>query len=271
MRRPTFSVAPTGYARGMGDEKAKERSRATFDRLAANYEHTLAGWHSRRMKDAALQCFRHPGRGSVLDVGCGPGLLLRALAERDPEMSLAGLDISPEMIRVAKEVLEARADLRVGDAEALPWDDDWFDYLFCVDSFHHYPHPERALSEMQRVLKRGGHLILADPTAPPVIRQLANAVNPLLHGGDVRMYSDREMMRMLNAQGFEQARWSDVGPWGFIVTALAPPTSHRRDAAAKRRALSVVHDIPGSVAHRSRDETSTQADGSEHEAIDRNR
>ena len=205
----------------MSYEKAKEHSRTTFDRLAANYENTVAGWHSRRMKGVALQRLGTRIRGSLLDVGCGPGLLLKTLAEQDPGMSLAGLDISPEMIRIAKEGLGNRADLRVGDAEALPWEDARFDSLVCVDSFHHYPHPQAALAEMRRALRSGGRLIIADPTAPPVIRQLANIVNPLLRRGDVRMYGEREMKRMLKAHGFEKMEWSIVGVWGFVVTALA--------------------------------------------------
>ncbi|HLJ59671.1 MAG TPA: methyltransferase domain-containing protein [bacterium] len=205
----------------MSDERAKRRSRTTFDRLAANYENTLAGWHSRRMKEAALQRLGSRVHGPLLDIGCGPGLLLQTLAERDPAMFLAGLDISPEMIRIAKEGLGPRADLRVGDAETLPWEGARFDCLVCVDSFHHYPHPQAALAEMHRVLRSGGRLVVADPTAPPIIRQLANIVNPLLGMGDVRMYGPREMKRMLEAQGFEQVEWSTVGIWGFVATAVA--------------------------------------------------
>ncbi|HXX36703.1 MAG TPA: methyltransferase domain-containing protein [bacterium] len=202
-------------------EKAKEHARTTFDRLAGNYESTMEGWHSRRMKAAALRCLGNALCGSLLDVGCGLGLVLETLAERDPGLALAGLDISPEMIRIAKERLGTRADLRLGDAEALPWEDHRFDYVVCVDSFHHYPHAIRALAEMHRVLKRGGRLTIADPTAPPILRQLANAVNPLLHRGDVRMYDQRETVRMLEAQRFERIRWSRAGIWGFVVTALA--------------------------------------------------
>jgi SAM-dependent methyltransferase len=93
------------------------------------------------------------------------------------------------MIKLAKERLATRADLRVGDSEALPWEDDRFDYVVCVDSFHHYPNPERALTEMHRVRR-----------------------------GDVRMYEWREIISMLHAHGFERAEWCPAGSW-----ALSPP------------------------------------------------
>jgi ubiquinone/menaquinone biosynthesis C-methylase UbiE len=201
-------------------EKAKEHSRDAFDRLAAKYENSLEGGHSRAMREAALNRLGRPIAGSLLDVGCGPGLLLEVLVERE-EVSVAGIDISPEMIRVAKDRLGVRADLTLGDAESLPWKDDQFDCAFCVDSFHHYPNPERGLAEMHRVLKRGGRLLIADPAAPPVIRQVANLVNAFLRHGDVRIYTRCEMTRMLKAQGFEKIEWYTSGLWGFVVTALA--------------------------------------------------
>jgi SAM-dependent methyltransferase len=83
----------------MGSERAKEFARDLFDRQAVRFETTFAGRHSARMKEAALACVK-PRRGTVLDVGCGPGLLLAMLAE-SPELKLAGLDIAPEMVRIA--------------------------------------------------------------------------------------------------------------------------------------------------------------------------
>jgi ubiquinone/menaquinone biosynthesis C-methylase UbiE len=204
----------------MGMEKAKEHSRNAFNRKARRYEETLAGWHSEKMKKAALACLTSPVQGALLDVGCGPGLLLATLAAQYPELKLAGLDIAPEMVRVATERLGKRADVRVGDSEAPSWQDGSFDYVVCVDSFHHYPNPQRALSEFHRVLKSRGHLILADPTAPSLIRKIVNPLNRLLRNGDVKMYDRQEITEMLTACKFEESEWHVVGRWGFVATAV---------------------------------------------------
>jgi ubiquinone/menaquinone biosynthesis C-methylase UbiE len=205
----------------MNSEKSKELSRNAFNRSAANYENTVAGWHSRKMKEAALDRLEQPINGSILDVGCGPGIFLNMLARENGELSLAGLDIAPEMIRVAKERLGPLADLKLGDAESLPWEDNRFNYVSCIDSFHHYPNPARVLREMHRVLRRGGRIVMADPSAPVVMRQIANLLNPLLRRGDVKMYGQREMMSLLDAGGFQQAAWSNEGLFGFVVTAIS--------------------------------------------------
>lgn len=202
-------------------QRAKQHSRDAFNRKAARYEATLAGWHSGKMKKAALACLEPPVRGALLDVGCGPGLLLATLAENYPELRLAGLDIAPEMIRVAQERLGSRADLRIGDSESLPWEDCVFDYVFSVDSFHHYPNPLRALAEFHRVLKGGGRLVVADPTAPSPIRQIVNPLNRWLRNGDVKMYDRREMSGMLDTCRFQITDWRTVGGWGFVASARA--------------------------------------------------
>src|SRR5262245_32278207 len=202
-------------------ERAKEHAKRMFNRYADRYEATIAGRHSDRMKKAALACLEQPIHGALLDVGCGPGLLLATLPANYPELSLAGLDIAPEMIRVATERLQGRADIRLGDAESLPWAEDSFDYVFCVDSFHHYPNPQRALREFRRVLKPNGRVILADPTAPLPIRRLLNRVVRFVRHGDARMYDKREMTNLFGASGFEPITSCDVGSWGFVASARA--------------------------------------------------
>jgi ubiquinone/menaquinone biosynthesis C-methylase UbiE len=104
----------------MGSERAKRLAREMFNRQAEGYETTLAGRHSARMKKAALACLEGSLRGALLDVGCGPGLLLSSLAANHPGLRLVGLDIAPEMVRIATERLGARAEIELGDAESLP-------------------------------------------------------------------------------------------------------------------------------------------------------
>jgi ubiquinone/menaquinone biosynthesis C-methylase UbiE len=201
----------------MGSERAKEFARDLFNRQAVRFETTFAGRDSARMKNAALACVR-PRSGALLDVGCGPGLLLAMLAD-SPELKLAGLDIAPEMVRIATERLGTRAEIQLGDAESLAWEDASFDYIFCVNSFHHYPNPKRVLSEFHRVLKPDGRLVLADPTAPLPIRGLMNAVVQFLRWGDVRLHDKRGITILFDSCQFQLIDWRTCGFWGFVASA----------------------------------------------------
>jgi ubiquinone/menaquinone biosynthesis C-methylase UbiE len=201
----------------MGSERAKEFARDLFDRQAVRFETTFAGRHSAKMKKAALACVK-PRRGALLDVGCGPGLLLAMLAD-SPELKLAGLDIAPEMVRIATERLHTRAEIKLGDAESLAWEDASFDYIFCVNSFHHYPNPKRVLSEFHRVLKPDGRLVIADLTAPLPIRGLMNSVVQFLRWGDVRLHDKRGITILFDSCQFQLIDWRTCGLWGFVASA----------------------------------------------------
>ena len=86
----------------------------------------------------------------LLDVACGPGLVLRAARERGVEAS--GVDLSREAIELAHELLPG-IDARVGNAEQLPFDDATFDGVTCLGSLERFLDRGRALQEMKRVAK----------------------------------------------------------------------------------------------------------------------
>ncbi|MGC1907180.1 MAG: class I SAM-dependent methyltransferase [Candidatus Acidiferrum sp.] len=169
---------------------------------------------------------RQTSKRHLLDVGCGPGLLLAMLAD-SPELKLAGLDIAPEMVRIATERLRTRADIKLGDAELLAWEDASFDYIFCVNSFHHYPNPKRVLSEFHRVLKPDGRLVLADPTAPLPIRGLLNSVVQFLRWGDVRLHDKRGITILFDSCQFQLTDWRTCGFWGFVAPRGLADAFHR--------------------------------------------
>jgi ubiquinone/menaquinone biosynthesis C-methylase UbiE len=196
----------------------KERSRVAFDRQAADYDTKQYGRHARWLQPEVLEEVHRLEPLSLLDVGCGTGALLDAFlksadwadaggGEAAPAIEVFGIDLSPQMLALARRRLGERAQLQVADAEALPLDDDAVDVTVCVDSFHHYPRPDVALAEMRRVTRSGGTVIVADWHVGAPGRQLMNAIVPHVPGGDVRIYSEREMRDLAAAAGFSRLRW----------------------------------------------------------------
>ena len=136
---------------------------------------------------AALQ----PGE-RVLDVACGTGLIARLADERVGSAgSVVGLDISPDMIGVAKAASgDSAIDWHVGDATSLPFPDGSFDVVLCQMGLMFMPDPVAAVASMRRVLAPGGRLVVNTPgTIQPAFeimeRAIIDHISPEL-GGFVR-------------------------------------------------------------------------------------
>lgn len=119
------------------------------------------------VRAAAPQLARPPG--DILDIGCGSGWWLRALAESGiaPER-LYGVDLLGSRVQTVSESLPG-AHVRVGDARALPWPDArfWVVTLFLVLSSEDSTESQtRSLGEARRVLAPGGHLFVWEPRFP---------------------------------------------------------------------------------------------------------
>ncbi len=109
-------------------------------------------------------------RGSILDIGTGPGWLLLSLYRRCPQLELVGIDVSDPMVRKARgNILAAglahAVRVEKADAKHLPFVDRSFDAVVSTGSVHHWKAPELALAEVYRVLKPGGHALLYDVAA----------------------------------------------------------------------------------------------------------
>ncbi|MBS5500224.1 MAG: methyltransferase domain-containing protein [Collinsella stercoris] len=111
-----------------------------------------------------------------------------------------------------------RADVLLCDAERLPFCDGSFDAAWCNDSFHHYPDPERAAFQAWRVLAPGGTFIIGDAWQPAPARAIMNAWMPHSREGDVRIYSEAEMRRILGTW-FSDVSWRRVGQTACVAVA----------------------------------------------------
>ncbi len=151
----------------------EERLRQKFDRKAqAGPEPQEA--HLRRLAEAAVALAAVQTDERVLDVGCGEGWLCRRLAPRCPEGAVVGIDISGEMIHLARErSLDFENVLHtLGSAEEIPWTEDYFTRVLSMEAAYYWSSPERAAAEMFRVTAWGGRFdtLLSFYRENPVVR-----------------------------------------------------------------------------------------------------
>ena len=114
------------------------------------------------LKLVGIRMFR-PSKGmNILDVGCGTGSHLE-LYQRY-KCDLFGIDLSPSMLSVARERLGDTAQLDLGNATEMPYEDDKFDLVISMLSLHEMSPDTRSavIGEIKRVLKSDGRLLLID-------------------------------------------------------------------------------------------------------------
>lgn len=180
------------------------RDVAAFNDRAAGYDFGWRGQLHHEIADRtarlAVATVAAPNR--VLDVGCGTGYLLRALAShyRDAEQ-LVGIDAAPEMVKTANAVTQDdRLTFAIGVAEHIGHPDDTFDLIVSTTSFDHWSDQQAGLTECARVLRPGGHLVLVD--------QFSWWLTPtLLTSRRGKARTRRRATRLLLRVGFCSPRW----------------------------------------------------------------
>lgn len=154
---------------------------------------------------------------SVLDIGCGTGVLTRLAADSvGPAGRVTGIDPAAKMIEVARKNAIAegsRAEFRLGVAEALDFEDNRFDCVLSSAMLHHLP-PDlkiKCLSEALRVLKPGGRLVLVDVDRP-TNKAWWVVLWPLLFWPFTEAQVKGRIGEMTLKSGFSRAE--RVGGWG---------------------------------------------------------
>jgi len=137
-----------------------------FTRQAAPFANSAA----MRDEDALRLLVDFSGAGAddtVLDVACGPGLVVAAFARTCRRVT--GIDLTPAMIEKAREHATelglTNVEWRVGNVLPLPFADRSFSVVVSRFAFHHFPDPLAVLCEMARVATRPGRIVVADMAA----------------------------------------------------------------------------------------------------------
>lgn len=212
----------------------KEALGDAYTRAAPAYDHTAGGIYLKALWTLMpfVEVTKQP---AVLDVGCGTGINLLEIARAlGPCRSLVGVDLSPGMLEIARRKAAAaglEATFSVGDAESLELPDASFDLVVCNSVYHWFPDRARAISELARVLRPGGQLLLATLAFPGYEEwiELVDAAWKKLYGRTSEALPDMptpfELTILLRASGLELDHFKyQIGPSlirdvrGFLTT-----------------------------------------------------
>ena len=150
------------YSNFRADVVAAVRAEAFGDDYGQN------GWQTAGEQDRFIEALSLDGSSRLLDVACGSGGPSLRIAQK-VGCSVVGVDLHVDGVAMATSTaaergLTEKAEFRQADAsQPLPFDDESFDGVLCIDAINHLEDRERVLAEFARVLKPGGRLLYTDP------------------------------------------------------------------------------------------------------------
>jgi len=162
----------------MSEDKGSNSFYKKLKRQSSLYDDFVAGktwfsrlfnlifWHESSLVPEAkntLEMIPNNFSGKMLDVPCGTGVFTKDLYLSMQKAQIIAFDYSQQMIDRFKLALEGKDYSHItfvqGDVGALPYNDDSFDLVLCMNGYQCFPDKDRALTEIKRVLKHGGLLI----------------------------------------------------------------------------------------------------------------
>jgi ubiquinone/menaquinone biosynthesis C-methylase UbiE len=132
---------------------------------------------------------------SILDAGCGTGSTIQFLNDYGVTY---GVDVSSVATAFCRK--RGLKNIKTGDVSKLPYDDNFFDIVSCMDVLEHIEDENKAVKELYRVLKPGGELILTVPGLPFIFSEHDKAQ------GHFRRYSRNDVRELLESNGFREKR-----------------------------------------------------------------
>lgn len=179
----------------------EEKSKKHYNRIADHYDESFDGKFTVKFKNILLDEIRIKPGDCVLDVACGNGTLLKMISERYA-MKGYGVDIAEKMIENAR-IKCPEMVFEVKPCDHTAFEKQMFDVITICVAYHHFPDVKAFAKEANRLLKPGGLLYIAEGHLPWLVRILFNPWVPLSAGGNVKIYSAREIQKNFKDNGFE--------------------------------------------------------------------
>jgi len=117
----------------------------------------------RRFHRQIASLLKATGAEKILDAGCGEGFVVSYLLQGNDRLAITGIDCSPQAIEMARQMVPGVL-FDVGDLREMPYGDDSFDLVMCLEVLEHLPDPHKGLRELRRVTS--AHCLVSVPHEP---------------------------------------------------------------------------------------------------------
>lgn len=203
-------------------DSTQKRVRQLYQRLADEYDQRWSHYLQASVRETLKRLPRSQGL-SILDLGCGTGALLAALAAENRNYRLCGIDTTEAMLQIARNRLPDSVELHHAAAEAPPFPDRSFDVIVSTSVWHYLDRPEEALARARRILRPGGLVTITDWCADFATMRVMDAWLRVTHSAHHRTYSSRALAAQLTVSNYTLLELDTyrISPWWALMTATA--------------------------------------------------
>lgn len=173
-------------------------------------------------EDMLLSRKKRSSKINILDVGTGPAILQKALMKKYPKSLVCGIDYN---LNVKNIPGRKNLNLVIGDARYLPFSESCFDAIFMLDVLEHIPNLKPVFSELYRVLKPGGIIIISVPTETGIYKLgrliLKGTIDEKDRPGGTHYHTAKKLVRLMKRHfELEDIRKIPL-PWPFTLFNIA--------------------------------------------------
>jgi ubiquinone/menaquinone biosynthesis C-methylase UbiE len=204
----------------------KAQVRDQYDRLASIYDQRW-NWYVTHTLSFLKTWVNLAASDRVLDIACGTGEFERMVLSENPTQQMVGVDISQEMLAIARQKLHnfSNVAFQSGSASALSFSDRSFDVIVSASAFHYFDDPVAALAEMKRVLKPNGKVVILDWCKDFWLCRIFDAILQRTDPAHQQCYTQREFHKFLTSSGFNINASAKVRFglfWGLMIATAVP-------------------------------------------------
>lgn len=185
----------------------KHRAQRFYKYFSKIYDYINPIFYSKKMREKVVEMAEIDENSLVLEVGCGTGYTTLGIANKTPQDRIFCVDLTLEQIKKAKKKLSANFFL--GDAENLPFKNKTFDSSISAGSIEYWPNPSKGISEMSRVTKSGGKVVILAPRKPDniLVRKFAEKI--------MLFPSTEQCVDWFKKAGLKSIDYVEMGPYKF--------------------------------------------------------
>jgi len=202
--------------------KSKMNAKEYFDKAADTWDDRFYTPRLLSFLEKLVPQFGVEAGQAVLDVGTGTGVLIPHLVKAvGPSGSVTAIDFSEKMVQMCntKYAHIKNVTIKVGNIEDAAFPAESFDAVICFGVFPHVDHKEKALQNINRMLKQGGRLVIAHALSSAELKAHHKKVSQ--HVAHAALPETADMKQLLEQMGFVGIRIKDE-PGFYLCTALKP-------------------------------------------------